>query len=386
DAFTGSLNRTSGENFGSYAINKNTLALNSNYILNYSSANFILNKKQLTITADNKTKAYNTPNPILTASYSGFAGIENQSVLQTPVLLTTTATLTSLPGTYSISANGATASNYNINFVQGTLTIGTNNGQLITFAALADKLSNDVPFNLTASSSVGLIISYTSSDPTIARIINGNQVEILKAGTVTITATQSGNANYAAATPVSQLLRILDNQIPVITIESDLGVNIRKGDEAVLTAVGASTYVWSNANGIIGAQTTNKLTVRPSENTTYTVTGANAFGRTSTQTITITVKEDLSVIVTSPATNIISPNGDGVNDYFVVKNIDLYPNNTIVIYDRSGKTLYKVKSYKNTWDGSVNGLLLEEGTYYYIIDFGDGKTTSKKGFITIVKQ
>ena len=80
----------------------------------------------------------------------------------------------------------------------------------------------------------------------------------------------------------------------------------------------------------------------------------------------------------------MTPNGDGVNDYFVVNNIDLYPNNTVTIYDMTGKTLYKTRSYKNNWDGSINGNPLQTGSYYYIIEFGDGKTNAKKGFFTVV--
>ncbi|TKC55555.1 gliding motility-associated C-terminal domain-containing protein, partial [Pedobacter hiemivivus] len=381
DSFNGALSRATGENVASYVINKNTLALSNNYLLNFVSGNFVINKKQLTITADNKSKIFSDANPILTASYSGFVGSETAAVMSNSVVLNTTATISSSPGIYTIDVSGATASNYNINFVQGTLTVAPNS-QIITFGTLADKLSTDVIFSLTASSSAGLTISYSSHDPTVARIINGNQVEILKPGTVNITASQAGNTNYATALAVTQTLKINDNSAFEIAISSSKGTTISLGETTVLTARGALIYQWATANGVISDQNAASLTVRPSANTVYTVTGTNQYGRSITQTIEIKVTADLQLIT---ATNILSPNGDGMNDVWVVYNIDMYPNNVVTIVDRVGRPVFKIKGYKNNWDATLNGAQLQEGTYYYVIDFGILGKTSKKGFITVIR-
>jgi hypothetical protein len=77
----------------------------------------------LTVTADNKTKIYGMPNPPLTASYNGFVGGENTNVLSSPVVLNTTATTTSGAGEYPITASGAAAANYTIQYVNGTLRV-----------------------------------------------------------------------------------------------------------------------------------------------------------------------------------------------------------------------------------------------------------------------
>jgi rhamnogalacturonan endolyase len=79
--------------------------------------------------------------------------------------------------------------------------------QLITFPALPDKLLGDASFTLPATSTSGLPISYVSSDTTIATI-SGDLVRVRRAGTVTITATQAGDAEYLAAAPVTQTLTI----------------------------------------------------------------------------------------------------------------------------------------------------------------------------------
>lgn len=83
------------------------------------------------------------------------------------------------------------------------------------------------------------------------------------------------------------------------------------------------------------------------------------------------------------ANNILSPNNDGKNDKWIIKDIELYPDNKVTVYDRAGRVVYTKDGYNNEWDGSLKGATLVEGTYYYIIDLGPGKRRFK-GFITII--
>ena len=71
-----------------------------------------------------------------------------------------------------------------------------------------------------------------------------------------------------------------------------------------------------------------------------------------------------------------SPNGDGVNDTWVIQDIDLFPKNTVRVFSRSGKLVFKENYYKNDWNGISNqisamGIKLPAGPYIYIIDLGD---------------
>lgn len=84
-----------------------------------------VNPAALSITADNKTKTYGSPNPVLTATYSGFVNGDNVSQLTTPPQLSTTATVASQPGDYAISINGAVSTDYTFNYFAGILTIKT---------------------------------------------------------------------------------------------------------------------------------------------------------------------------------------------------------------------------------------------------------------------
>ena len=85
------------------------------------------------------------------------------------------------------------------------------------------------------------------------------------------------------------------------------------------------------------------------------------------------------------AGNLLSPNGDGLNDSWKIENIDLYPNNEVMVFDKTGRVIYSKKGYNNEWNGTVAGSALSQDTYYYIIDFGPG-LPKKKGFITMLNN
>lgn len=88
---------------------------------------------------------------------------------------------------------------------------------------------------------------------------------------------------------------------------------------------------------------------------------------------------------TLEANNVITPNGDGINDTWVMKNIEQYPNNELNIFDREGRLVFTTIGYDNSWNGQSNGNPLPEGTYYYSLTIDSGKT-KRTGFISIVKE
>ena len=83
-----------------------------------------------------------------------------------------------------------------------------------------------------------------------------------------------------------------------------------------------------------------------------------------------------------------SPNGDGVNDFFVIKGIKDFPNSKLSIFNRWGSKIYDARTYQNDWGGraennmTVGTKIVPEGTYYYIIDLGNGAKVIK-GFVYI---
>ncbi len=88
--------------------------------------------------------------------------------------------------------------------------------------------------------------------------------------------------------------------------------------------------------------------------------------------------------------NGISPNGDGINDFFFIENIDQFPDNSVEVYNRWGQKLYEEKKYDNVntiWKGTVNGgdTQAPSGTYFYIITLGNG-TKPIKGWIELTSN
>lgn len=85
--------------------------------------------------------------------------------------------------------------------------------------------------------------------------------------------------------------------------------------------------------------------------------------------------------------NVITPNDDGINDYWIIRNIDLYPNNAVHIFDRDGRLVFSKLGYDNSWDGTLNGSPLPEDTYYYVLylDSNNGKE-KLTGAITLVRK
>lgn len=85
------------------------------------------------------------------------------------------------------------------------------------------------------------------------------------------------------------------------------------------------------------------------------------------------------------ASNIVSPDGDGINDVWTIRGIENYPLNELRIFDREGRVLYTTTGYKNTWDAKVNGNPLPEDTYYYILYLNPGQEKIT-GFISVVRK
>ncbi len=83
--------------------------------------------------------------------------------------------------------------------------------------------------------------------------------------------------------------------------------------------------------------------------------------------------------------NAFSPNGDGINDTWIISNIERYPQCNIQVFNRYGQHVFLSKGYYKPWDGTINGKSLPVGIYYYIIDTKDKFVPVKSGYVTILK-
>jgi gliding motility-associated-like protein len=81
--------------------------------------------------------------------------------------------------------------------------------------------------------------------------------------------------------------------------------------------------------------------------------------------------------------HLFSPNGDGINDYWKLRDIEKFGRVYVKIYDRWGTLLYESTNYQNDWDGTSKGKSLPEGAYIYFIK--TEKVGDKAGVINIVR-
>lgn len=167
------------------------------------------------------------------------------------------------------------------------------------------------------------------------------------------------------------------NPLPVINIFSDK-TTIVEGESLRLSASGGLSYGWLG-DQILSASNESSIDVRPKKTTSYRVLAANQDGCTQSVDIIINVRKALRPV----PNNIITPNGDGKNDYWIIANIEDYPKNTVKIFDRAGRLIYTKKGYHNNWDGYLNGKPLNEDGYIYVLDLGNGKALMR-GTVSVV--
>ena len=163
---------------------------------------------------------------------------------------------TSISVTSNCSLTGTKAGNYTLIPISGLLGNITIAPQTISFSALGSKSTSDVKFKLTGTASSGLALSYTSSNLSVATIVN-DSVFIAGIGTTTITAKQAGSGNYTAAVDVPQVLTVTG--APIVAWQ--FGNPASTGDEVSYNATSNNSNlnasVLSRGAGVVAATLAN---------------------------------------------------------------------------------------------------------------------------------
>jgi gliding motility-associated-like protein len=378
---------------GTYPITASGAA-SSNYNISYAAGTLTVNNSTLTITATNAAKTYGAANPTLAFTYSGFVNGDTQASLSTLPSVSTTATAASGAGTYPITAGGAVSANYALVYVPATLTV---NKALLNVSA--DNKSRNYglanpALTLTYS---GFVNGDTQASLTTQATAVTNATVSSLPGTYAIIASGVVSANYSFSygSGTFTIIPLTNASLANLTISSGtLSSGFSTGtfaykasvdnatDKVTLTPTADPTAtITINGSATGNGSLSAPLTLNPGDNVlTVVVTAQDGVTKL---TYTVLVHRALPPAAIVP-TNVLSPNGDGKNDAWIVKDIQLYPNNTVTIYDRAGRAVYSKKGYNNDWDGTLKGAPLAQGTYFYTIDLGPGYETLK-GFITILK-
>ncbi|QKJ31112.1 gliding motility-associated C-terminal domain-containing protein [Mucilaginibacter mali] len=388
-----STTATAGSAVGNYPITASGAA-SGNYTIAYTAGTLTVNNATLTITADNKTKTYGGANPALTVTYSGFVNGDTQASLTTAATATTTATAASGAGTYTITAAGAVAPGYTIIYNTGTLTV---NKAVLNITADNKSRNYGVANPALTVTYSGFTNGDDATKLSTQPAVNTNAAITSAPGTYAIIASGAASPNYTFtyASGTFTVVPLTNATMANLTISSGSLSPVFSGstysyEASVIFAVEQVTLTPAfdptatiTVNGIASGNGTASAPValQSGDNTiTLVVTAQDG---TTKQTYTVKVHRPLPPAAIVP-TNVLSPNADGKNDSWVIKDIQLYPNNTVTIYDRAGREVYSKKGYNNDWDGTLRGAPLAQGTYYYIIDLGPSYE-KLKGFITILK-
>lgn len=146
------------------------------------------------------------------------------------------------------------------------------------------------------------------------------------------------------------------------------------GESATLSVNGGTPTVGNYQNEIVA----------PTINTSYSVTIIDNNGCLYDRTAYVEVNVTCATLVY----NGFTPNGDGVNDLFYIDHIDHFTNNKVSIYNRWGNSVFETTNYNNlsnAWDGRVKGVVVPNGTYFYVINLNDG-SEPKKGWVEVTGQ
>jgi gliding motility-associated-like protein len=153
---------------------------------------------------------------------------------------------------------------------------------------------------------------------------------------------------------------------------------ISKGDTVQLSINGANilNYEWTPALNISDNTIGNPL-VWPVSTQTYTVKAASPEGCLTSKQVTVMVISDVFI------PSAFTPNGDGLNDYWGINGLELYPGCHVRVFNRWGEIVYQSSGYGKPWDGRYKDQNSSTATFVYTIDLKNGKRLT--GTVTVIR-
>jgi gliding motility-associated-like protein len=137
------------------------------------------------------------------------------------------------------------------------------------------------------------------------------------------------------------------------------------------------SYLWDLGDNTTDTRTTfTHLYPLNSETASFTVR------LTAINSVTGCVNSSASRVITVEpfVPNVFSPNGDGINDYFM-------PNYDMQVFDRNGILLYQGNKDSKGWDGTYKGKNVDTDTYFYVLHYSNAnqQIVTKKGYVTLIR-
>jgi uncharacterized cupin superfamily protein len=249
----------------------------------------------------------------------------------------------------SLSAQLLTSETVNIT---GSGTVFCSGGETITISTLTDLSSSSFDWQLNGSS-----INTTDAIVTVST-----------PGTYTLVLDRDGCSlisNEITITPLDQNL---------ITLDAGNEIVIPEGTTKIVTATGGTAYRWVDSNS---SEISNSDSITFSEAGTYTLIA-------SIDNCEIIKQLDVTFLDTFKVPNVITVNGDGINDQWVIPNS--YSNKVdvnVIIYNEQGQEIINEFNYKNNWPQSTTAFTKQNMVFYYKIR--NASEVLKQGTITVIR-
>lgn len=339
--------------------------------------------------------------PSITTTYSvigkNLLGCQNSTnsivnVVNTPIVtINTPSTNVCMGYTMSVVANGASNYSWSTGATTNTTIVQPFSNSTYSVVGTNSGLCSDTAFlSISVLPLPSVSASASSTLACVGQTVNLNVIgsagniylwqpnNLLGASqtvqiTAPITYTAYGQGTNGCAF-LSTVFIDAQNGTAVIPVSTPSAVCV--GDSAVLSVIGGNVPLWSS-NPI-----PNTIIVTPTVTSTYTLNAVDFNGCSSDIVFTVDINSNCDVIVY----NGFTPNGDGINDFWVIDNIEKFPNNKVHIFNRWGNQIYQTTNYDNAnnrWNGKTNsGQAITSGTYFYII-IDDAEKILQKGWIEI---
>ena len=180
-------------------------------------------------------------------------------------------------------------------------------------------------------------------------------------------------------TAPTELLDVLETPVVDAGVDTSIGLGNWVMLHGSVKGISPFVYNWTPAVTLSDPTIPNPIAT-PRDSTLYTLTVSNQYGCVASDDVFVGVYVD--GVYNFP--NLITPNGDGANDKWII-DLKEFPDGNLIIFNRWGEVVYENSAYDNTWDGTYKGKALDDGTYYFVMKVPSLNNKIYKSAINIIR-